>query len=245
MSSGSTLGHVSAKDQYLYVYAIDNAGTVELAVAGSHVFDEGALQSTTAEGGAGAADSGNVLYSTTSRSNVPIRLIGRIKSNQTVAGTWAASASEVVITTNVPAAQQSYVWVDSGNGHGSSSTKIRRFTNTRSSIGSAITYADSATLGASFTINENGIYSLFYSDSYGAGGAQIAFSINTTAPTTNPSSLSVTELVALSNSPSATTVNSLSITRRLRAGDVIRAHTDGNPNQTGIFCKVEIIKLSD
>ena len=94
VSSGSTLGTGDAQDHYLYVYALDNAGTVELAVSlGTR--DEGTLISTTAEGGAGGADSGSVVYSATARSNVSFRLIGRLKVNQTTAGTWAANATEV------------------------------------------------------------------------------------------------------------------------------------------------------
>lgn len=96
VSSGSTLGTASSSDHYLYVYAIDNAGSVELAVSMS-LFDESSLVSTTAEGGAGAADSNSVLYSTTARSNVACRLIGRLKVNETVAGTWASGPSEVSI----------------------------------------------------------------------------------------------------------------------------------------------------
>jgi len=89
VSSGSTLGHVASEEYPIYVYALDNSGTVELAVS-TTLFDTLKLQSTTAEGGAGAADSGTVLYSTTARSNVPIRLLGRLLSTQTTAGTWAA-----------------------------------------------------------------------------------------------------------------------------------------------------------
>jgi hypothetical protein len=96
VSSGSTLGHASGVATYDYVYAIDNAGTVELAVSRSpFACDEGSVVSTTAEGGAGAADSNRVLYSTTARSNVACRLIGRVYSNQTTAGTWASSPTEV------------------------------------------------------------------------------------------------------------------------------------------------------
>lgn len=94
ISSGSTLGHTSAVAKNIWLYAIDNAGTVELAVS-SNIFDESYLYSTTAEGGAGAADSESVLYSTTARSNVAIRLIGRLLSTQTTAGTWAAVPTDV------------------------------------------------------------------------------------------------------------------------------------------------------
>jgi len=84
--SGATLGHGSGSDGYIYIYAIDNAGTVELAVS-SVPQDESVVQSTTAITAA-SDDSG--FYSTAARSNVAIRLIGRVTSNQTTAGTWAA-----------------------------------------------------------------------------------------------------------------------------------------------------------
>jgi len=89
VSSGSTLGTKSATTQYIYIYAIDNAGAVELAITMTQV-DEGVLQTTVAEGGAGAADLNRNLYSTTARTDVPVRLIARLKSTQTTAGTWAA-----------------------------------------------------------------------------------------------------------------------------------------------------------
>lgn len=97
ISSGSTAGMTNAVAAYIYVYAIDNAGTVELAWSGSDRWDQGSLVTTTAEGGAGAADSNTVLYSTTARSNVACRLIGRFASTQATAGTWATSPSEVSV----------------------------------------------------------------------------------------------------------------------------------------------------
>lgn len=96
ISSGSTLGTISSTACDIYVYAIDNAGTVELAVS-MKLFDEGQRVSTTAEGGAGAADTSTTMYSTTARSNVACRLIGRLTSNQTTAGTWAAVPTEITM----------------------------------------------------------------------------------------------------------------------------------------------------
>jgi hypothetical protein len=94
VSSGSTLGHVSAATEYVYVYALDNSGTVELAVS-SEVIDPGSVVTTTAEGGAGAADSRTTVYSTTARTSVPVRLLGRVKVSEATAGTWASAPSEV------------------------------------------------------------------------------------------------------------------------------------------------------
>lgn len=94
VSSGSTLGTVSGVAATLYVYAIDNAGTVELAISQMR-YSDSAVISTTAEGGAGAADSNTIIYSTTARSNVPIRLIGVITATEATAGTWATAPSNV------------------------------------------------------------------------------------------------------------------------------------------------------
>ena len=94
ISSGSVLGHNSAIKQYIYWYLIDNAGTVELA-ASSKFFGNHGIVSTTAEGGAGAADSGTVMYSTTARASVPFICIGYTEDTQTTAGTWAAVPSTV------------------------------------------------------------------------------------------------------------------------------------------------------
>lgn len=98
VSSGSTLGTINATASRIVVLAIDNAGTVELAVvniAGGNQLDETNLISTTAEGGAGAADSNNVIYSTTARTSVPYRVVGFIDSTQTTAGTWATAPSTI------------------------------------------------------------------------------------------------------------------------------------------------------
>lgn len=94
VSSGSTLGHSSATAEPIYVYALNNAGTIEIAYS-TTLFDTSVVQSTTAEGGAGAADTRTVLYSTTARSNVPIRLVGKIIISETTAGTWASNATSV------------------------------------------------------------------------------------------------------------------------------------------------------
>lgn len=96
VSSGSTLGHKNGLAQYIYVYAIDTGSGVVLG-ASSVPFDEGSVQSTTAEGGAGAADSVRLIYSTAAQTSKPIRLIGRLLSSQTTAGTWAAVPTEIAV----------------------------------------------------------------------------------------------------------------------------------------------------
>lgn len=94
--SGATLGTVSAVQSRVLLLAIDNAGTVEPAVvnvSGGNNLDETTLISTTAI--SAAADSANVVYSTTARTNVAFRIVGYIESTQATAGTWATAPSTI------------------------------------------------------------------------------------------------------------------------------------------------------
>ena len=94
-SVGSTFGFTSAEPGRLYFYAINaNPGAansvIELAFARKAIFDEAQLYSTTAEGGAGAADSATVLYSATARTNVPVRCLGFMDIvTGATAGNWS------------------------------------------------------------------------------------------------------------------------------------------------------------
>jgi hypothetical protein len=88
--SGATLGTFSAKQNKLLLLAINNAGTIELAVCNAWNntnLNEASAISTTAI--TAAADSAVTNYSTTARTGVYFRIIGILTSTQTTAGTWA------------------------------------------------------------------------------------------------------------------------------------------------------------
>ncbi|ABR91676.1 Hypothetical protein mma_2192 [Janthinobacterium sp. Marseille] len=92
----ATLGTTSATLSRLILLAIDNAGTVELAIGNwtsSSALDESGLISTTTV--STGADSANIFYSTTGRSNVPYRVVGFVESTQATAGTWATAPSMI------------------------------------------------------------------------------------------------------------------------------------------------------
>jgi hypothetical protein len=92
--SGATLGTTNAVLSKVTLIAIDNAGTIELAVCnGSLSLDESTLISTTAL--SADADSATVVYSTTARTNVPFRVVGFVESTQSTAGTWASAPSKI------------------------------------------------------------------------------------------------------------------------------------------------------
>ena len=94
--STATLGTVSAVQSRIIVLAIDNAGTVELAVvnvSGGSVLDETTLITTTAI--AAASNSATAYYSTTARTSVAYRVVGYVESTQATAGTWATAPSTI------------------------------------------------------------------------------------------------------------------------------------------------------
>jgi hypothetical protein len=110
-SSGSTLGTVSAQASRIRAVAVDDGGTVVLGLYNSwnnstkHLLglNEGAVYSSTAEGGAGAADSAHTIYTTAAKTSKAIREVSYMDSTQTTAGTWAQTlTNKVQITATTP-----------------------------------------------------------------------------------------------------------------------------------------------
>ena len=99
LSSGSTLGFGANEAGRIYIWAIDNAGTVALGLSRTaDIFPESALASTTAEGGAGAADSAAVMYSTAALSSKAVHCLGYIEIvTGATAGEWDNAATKVQV----------------------------------------------------------------------------------------------------------------------------------------------------
>lgn len=226
--AGATLGAINAQKSSIILLVLNNAGTLEYAVvnlAGGVDLSETGLISTTAI--SASATSASAIYSNTARTNVPYRVVGRIDSTQATAGQWATAPSLVQgYGGQAIDYSASMVRLNTANGYGSTGTKIRRFTNTVVNQGADITYEDSATLGASFTINSHGVYAISYSDQ-GATAMGVGLSLNASSLTTNIQSLPVAELLVMSSSPAANGVANAKWTGFLKSGDIIRPHTDG------------------
>jgi len=94
--STATLGTVNAVQNRLVVLAINNAGTMELAVTnisgGSDLSETGIINITAI---AAASNSATLYYSTTARTGVAYRVVGYIASTQATAGTWATAPSTI------------------------------------------------------------------------------------------------------------------------------------------------------
>lgn len=94
--AGATLGTKNATPERLALLAIDNAGTIQLAItnlSGGVNLDETTLIDTVAI--SAAATSASVVYAAASVSGVPFRVVGFVLITQAVAGTWVTGPAEV------------------------------------------------------------------------------------------------------------------------------------------------------
>ncbi len=127
------------------------------------------------------------------------------------------------------------VSVSGSNGYGSTNTKILQFTTVNQAVGTAITFASTAAAGASFTINEAGLYEVVFVAVTTAGSqSQVGVSLNSTQLTS--SIHGITPLATrFINGTILNAGNFLAMSRvsRFAAGDVLRAHTDGVASVSG------------
>lgn len=149
-----------------------------------------------------------------------------------------------IIRTNE--ATQSEVIADTAAGLGATDTKIRRFANNPVGTGTAITYADSANNGGTFTINEAGLYSISYSDTWSSGDRNFGISLNSNQLTTNVDTITQAHRLAIGGNSAANVAGNIAVTVRLAVNDVLRAHTDGQTDGASTqITKFRVIKISD
>jgi hypothetical protein len=136
------------------------------------------------------------------------------------------------------------VTVNTGNGHGSTNTKIRRFTTTVASSGSSITYADSAANGATFTINTEGTYAVVYTDYNQSAVTNYGISLNSSQLTTAVGSITVATRMAWIYTASAYTPASAVAIIYCAVNDVIRPHTSGTPDGADALVYFKISRIA-
>lgn len=119
-----------------------------------------------------------------------------------------------------------------GAGFGSSSTKIRRLETVVEETGTAIVAATSASLGTTYTVKVDGLYTMSYIDDWSGGLQSIGLSRNSNQLTTSIGSITAAHMLAHTVPVSGVT-GMCSVTAYLAAGDVIRCHTGGSQDATG------------
>lgn len=162
------------------------------------------------------------------------------------APTGTAGQSFIVGSNGIPVftSIRSEVFVDTGNGCGSTATKVRRFSNIRKNTGTAITYADSAVNGGTFTIAEDGIYSITYGDA-NAAGSYIAITVDVSSVTTSPNGLTYANGRRHgTNLATGGIVSATSWTGFIAAASVVRAQNAGGNADGDGFCSFSITQVS-
>lgn len=123
---------------------------------------------------------------------------------------------------------KNFLYLDGGNGRGSTNTAVRRFTNNREFSGTAMTYADSSTNGMSVTINEPGLFAFTYGDYRTGGTADMTIKLNNTTGTLTYAA----GMRAYATTVGANQGGFCQITLPLVAGDIIRAGCSTNMDGT-------------
>ena len=101
ISSGSTLGAVNGTPFRVWVVLFNDAGTLRLGAIkcalsdGVYGLQDNSVESSTAEGAAGGADSSGVIYTGTAVTSKVMRVLGYLEYTLTTAGTWDTAPSTI------------------------------------------------------------------------------------------------------------------------------------------------------
>lgn len=107
------------------------------------------------------------------------------------------------------------IFLSGGNGCGSTNTLVRRLTTVViNSGGSSMTYADSATLGMSLTINQAGIYQF---NAYNADSNNLMLTRNTVTP-----SIGTADTLSVASVSTGSGANNTTVVIKCNVSDVIR-----------------------
>lgn len=154
-------------------------------------------------------------------------------------GGTAATTAEGARTSFAP---NSSVQVCTPNGHGSTGTKIRKYSGTATTVGTDITYASDATNGDTFTINTAGLYHISSTDYDGSVGTNIGISLNSAQQTTNIQTITAANRLQMAGAP-ANNQTQVSYTGKFAATDVIRNHDNGANTTTAATECFQIIRV--
>ena len=98
LDAGATLGMANGNstiESTLYIYAINNAGTINLGIINGQRLDESILHTSTALDG--TADSASTLYSDSAVTSCAVRLIGRMRISRDDTDEWNEDPVELSI----------------------------------------------------------------------------------------------------------------------------------------------------
>lgn len=137
----------------------------------------------------------------------------------------------------------SWVEVRDGNGHGSTNTAIRRFTTVVANNGGGdIIYADDSSAGASFTIQNTGLYHIAYDDNDAGTSFRAGISVDSSQLTTTVSAVAASRVLGFMTR-AADNNGAISFMKVLFGGSVVRAHTNTTVSGTDDRTKFTITRV--
>lgn len=136
------------------------------------------------------------------------------------------------------------VVIYTGNGFGSTNTKIRRWSSI-TTLGTAVAHTDSATLGGSISFTEWGTYEISYTDISYSGAYSAGISKNTTQPTTAIYNITSADRLGWTAGNAGVGPASVTVSDFCVPGDIIRAHGDGSGHVSSAYASFRVIKTSD
>lgn len=152
------------------------------------------------------------------------------------------------LTSTQPASEPSDIWVNTPNGHGSTNSNIRVFTVLENSQGEEVTVngLGDTVSGTSFTINEDGIYSISYVDANTGGDSTIGVSLNSNQLSTEIRAINQVSYLDSRDQLSSVYSAQISLCIPLNQGDVIRPHNGtALPNSTSYIAYMRVTKVGD
>lgn len=124
------------------------------------------------------------------------------------------------------AAGYSQLRLNTTNGHGATSTTVRRWLNVVENTGGDHTYSDSATLGGVITTNIDATWAISYADSLSVA-APFGPTLNSAQLTTAFVSITAANRLAFGYTPATDIPGCAPVTLYLPAGSIIRCQTNG------------------
>lgn len=235
-------------DQILNVYALNNDGSLVWGI-GSRAGKTLILDTDDATSQSSVNSGEKVLVNSALTADAQALQVGYFKANFDDTGgaaedLWTVQTGDGDILRGVIPLIEHAIGLNTGNGHGSTNTYIRRFTNKYVEVGTAITHASSSTDGDSLTINEDGVYGVTYSDGVTATLGAFGISVNSNQLTTSIASITLTHRYGWTMNPSASNVGTFATTFYASKGDVVRPHTNSSPDLTSGDVMFWIFKLS-
>ena len=186
--------------------------------------------------------SANPSWSLLSASNFNTQNANLVLAGPTSGGA-ATPTFRSLVTADLPAAVNSSIKYEGGNGYGSTNTVIRKFSTNVFTNGSDITYTGSATNGDSFTINTAGIYSITIGE-YSTTAAGIGISVNSNQLTTDIFTITNTTRLGIGTiMGTGGMAVSISAVYKAAVNDVIRHHGGGQANGSDVRTYITICRI--